>query len=238
MVALSDHIPAWAIPDRYIARAQSTDHVTIVVDLGLSRSDAIAVLAQELTDPASSRYRQYLSPQQFSHLFSPTRGQARLLSGWLASAGLNVVHIAADSKYVAAEGSVVAMERAFSVDLNYYRGPKNLTLRSPSGDPSMPADLVDALPRVSVLGLDQHALTHKRKTKRRAAAVPASVGGRKLLSVVKTVAASGCAWSDASTSNPPLHGGVDNNTGMDVGCSYTAHQVRHPSPSQTDAPRL
>src|SRR6266699_5541012 len=69
---LHGHIPAAARPLQPIDRLASTKHLDLVIALPLRNRTALAGLLEQLYDPASPGYHQYLTPEQFAERFGPT----------------------------------------------------------------------------------------------------------------------------------------------------------------------
>jgi len=60
--------PSWATSTNLKSSASSTDWVDVRVYLGWQNADAARALAASVSDPASSSYGKYLTPQQFRAL--------------------------------------------------------------------------------------------------------------------------------------------------------------------------
>jgi subtilase family serine protease len=107
-----------------------------------------------VSDPASSSYRQYLTPQQFRQQFAPSQSSISAVKSWLTGQGFGIVYTPMNNHYVAAEGTVAQVAATFGTSIGYYNY-SGLTLRSPSSDLSVPSSLA---PLISgVVGLDEAA---------------------------------------------------------------------------------
>jgi subtilase family serine protease len=114
----------------------------------------VEALARAVSNPTSSRYRQYLTPEQFRPQFAPSQASVGAVQSWLRSQGFSIVYTPANNHYVAAEGTVDQVAAAFGTSFGMYQ-VEGLTLRSPTSDISVPSALA---PMISgVIGLDDSA---------------------------------------------------------------------------------
>ncbi len=64
--------PAWANSNNYAAAADPKGYVGFRVYLGWQNADTAEALARAVSDPHSSQYAHYLTPQQFRKQFAPS----------------------------------------------------------------------------------------------------------------------------------------------------------------------
>ena len=141
--------------------ATQTMHFDVV--LALRHQPELENFLQELYDPSSSSYRQFVTPQQFTERFGPSQEDYDALIAlrkltalpWLAApAMLSTCSSRARSRHI---------EKAFHVTMGVYQHPtENRTFFSPDREPT--ADLSVRLWHIS--GLDNYsiprpALVHK-----------------------------------------------------------------------------
>ena len=148
---ISGSAPAWANGNSYKGPADPTSYVGFRVYLGWNNPSQVEALAQAVSDPKSSSYRQYLTPQQFRQQFAPSQAQVGSVQSWLKSQGFAVEYTTSNNLYVSAEGTVTQAEVAFGTSFGMY-SIGDLTLRSPSTDVSIPNSLSGIV--TGVLGLD------------------------------------------------------------------------------------
>jgi subtilase family serine protease len=110
----------------------------------------LAAFASAVSDPASPRYRKFLTPGQELQRFGPTSAQVAAVRAWLSSAGLRVT--AVTRHYVAAAGSASATQAAYAVRLASFRGPGGAVAMAPEQDASVPDAVRTAV--LTVTGLD------------------------------------------------------------------------------------
>ena len=69
-LTLQGSAPAWANSKNFAGAADPNGPVGFRVYLGWNDADAAEALARAVSDPKSSRYRQYLTPAQFRRQFA------------------------------------------------------------------------------------------------------------------------------------------------------------------------
>src|SRR2546422_709276 len=57
----------------FIGLLPATTNLDLAIGLPLRNQDALSSLLHEICDPASPRYRQYLTPERFTEMFGPTK---------------------------------------------------------------------------------------------------------------------------------------------------------------------
>lgn len=152
--ALAGSAPSWANAKNYSGVADPTGSVGFRVYLGWQNADAAAALARAVSDPRSASYGQYVSPAQFRRQFAPSQSQVGAVQTWLKSQGFTVDYTPTNNHYVAAEGTVAQAQAAFGTSFGMYN-VKGQTVRSPSGDLSIPSSLASIVS--GVMGLDDSA---------------------------------------------------------------------------------
>src|SRR2546423_1437717 len=153
-VTLRGSKPSWATPRNHVRPANPSDRLGFRVYLGWRNPAGAEALARAVSDPHSSSYHQYLTPEQFRQQFAPTGNQVAQVQNWLTSQGFTLVYTPANNHYVSAEGSVGQAQAAFGVSFGKYNVKAlGLTLRSPSADVSIPSSLASFV--TGVAGLDE-----------------------------------------------------------------------------------
>jgi kumamolisin len=105
----------------------------------------------------SPKYRQYLTPAEFTERFGPTQHDYDAVRQYLQGHGLAVVGGSRDGMEVQVRGPVSAIETAFHVNLLAYQHPtENRVFFAPDREPTV--DLPFALWHVS--GLDNYSIPH------------------------------------------------------------------------------
>ncbi|WP_236601018.1 protease pro-enzyme activation domain-containing protein [Ktedonobacter sp. SOSP1-85] len=130
------------------------------IALNLRNKSALEALVRAQSDPHSSLYHQYLTPQQFTAQFSPTEASVRSVVSYLHSQGLQVSSVASNRLLIDASGSLSAVERAFNITIADY-ALNGSTVYAPTSEPSVPANLSGLVLNIS--GLDNVAHYHPAK---------------------------------------------------------------------------
>lgn len=105
--------------------AVAEDTALTSLSLVLKPSDAQdAALTQLLADqqnPASARYQQWQTPQQFGEHFGAAQADIDLMESWLQGNGFSVQSVPASRNRIVFSGTAAAVERAFRTSLLRYR---------------------------------------------------------------------------------------------------------------------
>jgi subtilase family serine protease len=147
--------PAWANSKNYKGSVDPNAGIGFRVYLGWNNPTAAVALAQAVSDPRSSSYRQYLTPGQFRQQFAPPQAQVAAVQSWLRSQGFTVNYTPTNNHYVSAEGTIGQAQAAFATQFAMYN-VKGKTVRSPSTDVSIPNSLASIV--AGVIGLDESAV--------------------------------------------------------------------------------
>src|SRR6266568_2751126 len=152
---LHGHTPAAAGRLQPMDRLASTKHLDLVIALPLRNRTALAGLLQQLYDPASPGYHQYLTPEQFAQRFGPTDTDYHSVIAFAKANGLAVTGTHPNRTLLDVNGSVAAIEKAFRVNLRVYQHPTDArSFYAPDAEPSL--DL--AVPVLAITGLDDFNL--------------------------------------------------------------------------------
>src|SRR6266516_243629 len=82
--------PAWANSKNYVGAADANAYIGFRVYLGWQNASGAEALARAVSDPHSTQYGQYLTPQQFRRQFAPSQPQVGAVQSWLKSQGFSV----------------------------------------------------------------------------------------------------------------------------------------------------
>ena len=152
------HVPDWvATPDAHVADAGSVPGTQAVsLMFGVSRSPELqAAFDQLLADqqnPASPRYRQFLTPQQIGEQYGPTQHDLDALTAWLTSQGFHVDSITPSRIFVQATAPAELVSAALHTPLHHYTrsvAGKTELLQAPTAEPTLPQALA---PIVATIG--------------------------------------------------------------------------------------
>jgi hypothetical protein len=154
-----------------MGRFPGTNRLNLAIGLPLRNEEALDNLLQQIYDPASPNFRQYLTPEQFTEMFGPTEQDYQAVIDFAKTNGLTVTGMSANRVLLDVSGSVADIEKAFQVTMRTYRHPKeNRMFYAPDAEPSVDV----AVPILHVSGLDNFELPHP-KLKIEPAAQPAGM---------------------------------------------------------------
>jgi subtilase family serine protease len=142
-----------------MGRFPGTNRLNLAIGLPLRNEEALDNLLQQIYDPASPNFRQYLTPEQFTEMFGPTEQDYQAVIDFAKTNGLTVTGMSANRVLLDVSGSVADIEKAFQVTMRTYQHPKeNRMFYAPDAEPSV--DL--AVPILHISGLDNFELPHPK----------------------------------------------------------------------------
>jgi subtilase family serine protease len=147
---LAGSTPAWAKPANRAGTPQSSQRVTVHVNLNLRNAGEAQQLATAVATPGNASYGHYLTAAAFNKRFAPTDSQVGKVRQYLGDQGLHVVNVAQGNRWVEASGTVSQLDKVFDTKLTTYRY-RGHTLRAPATEPSVPASISSLVMSVSGL---------------------------------------------------------------------------------------
>jgi len=152
---LPDHIPSVVASLAPLGRVPANTHLDLAISLPLRNRETLSNLLQEIYNPASTNFHQYLTSQQFAERFGPSESDYQTLIQYAHTNGLAVTSTYSNRALLDVSGSVGDIERMFHVTLHTYGHPSEArTFYAPDVEPSV--DL--AVPILAVSGLDNYHL--------------------------------------------------------------------------------
>jgi subtilase family serine protease len=149
--------PSWTAAAPQTAPVRAGDQVSAKVWLAPRDPAALKTLATAISDPASSRYRQFITPQQYDATFAPTAAQLKQVTDWLTGAGLHVDTVGPDSHFVAVSGTASDIEAAFDTGLARY-AVNGKQAQAPTSAVTVPDSLAGIVLGVTGLSTLNHAV--------------------------------------------------------------------------------
>jgi subtilase family serine protease len=132
-------------------RLPANQSMRLVVVLPLRHQTELDNFLDELYNPSSSIYRQFLTVDEFTARFGPSQSDYDAVVRFAKANGFEVVGTSRNRMNVDIKGPVSAIEKAFHVNMGVYQHPtENRTFYAPDREPT--ADLPFALWHIS--GLD------------------------------------------------------------------------------------
>jgi kumamolisin len=152
----------------------ATQSLRLNIALPLRNESELDDLLQELYDPQSPSFHQFLSVPEFTERFAPTEEDYAAVVRFAEQNGLTVTGTFPNRMVVNVTGSVADIESAFQVTMGLYQHPTEpRTFYSPDREPS--PDL--RVPLWHISGLDNFSIPHPASLRRDAAAKPGQTGG-------------------------------------------------------------
>jgi len=156
---LSIHNPAIALGLHRMERLAASNHLNLAISLPLRNREALINLLRGISDPASPNYRHYLTPEQFTEQFGPTKADYESVIAFAQANGLRVTRTHPNRLLVDVEGPVPQIERALNITMGIYQHPtENRKFYAPDTAPS----LLLATPVIRIGGLDNFAVAKPR----------------------------------------------------------------------------
>jgi len=123
-----------------IRTADGNRALQLSISLRLRNQAALDTLLADQNNPASSSYKQYLTPEQFKQNFSPTNADVKAITDFLTSQGLHIGTTSPNNTLITATGSTAQVEKAFQTELADYSNDGQVVF-APKSEPSVPAAL-------------------------------------------------------------------------------------------------
>ena len=147
---------------QFLRPMAATQSLQLDVVLPLRDKAGLDQFVKDLYDPSSPSFRRFLTVAEFTARFGPSQADYDALTSYVTSNGLQVVGGSRDGMDVQVEGSVAAIESAFSVSMGVYRHPtENRTFFAPDREPTVGLPF----PLWHVSGLDNYSIPHPMLTK-------------------------------------------------------------------------
>ena len=128
----------------------------LAIGLPLQNQAQLATFIQQVSDPTSPSYRQYLTPDGFAAAYGPPAGDYTNLQTFVTSSGLTVSATYTGRDILSVTGTAAAIESAFFVTLNVYQRPDGTTFYGPANAPSL--NLTLSTPILHITGFDSLAV--------------------------------------------------------------------------------
>src|SRR4051812_35858769 len=157
---LQGHVPAAVANLSSSGSLPAAKVLHLAIGLPLRNQEALTNLLQQLYNPASPNYRQWLTPENFTERFGPTDKDYQALIDFAKANRLNwTTH--PNRVVFDIAGTVSDIEKAFHVALRVYHHPTEARdFYAPDREPSL--DLT--VPILNISGLDDYSLPHPRST--------------------------------------------------------------------------
>jgi subtilase family serine protease len=150
---LNGHVPKVTAHLSPMGELDRGKHLDLAISLPWRNQAELAQLLHDISDPSSPKFRHYLTPQQFTGEFGPTKEDYQAVMDFAQAHGLKVTSQHGNRMLVDVNGSVADIEQAFHVRLRTYQHPtEQRAFYAPDNEPSL--DL--AVPVLHIDGLDNY----------------------------------------------------------------------------------
>ncbi|HXR48690.1 MAG TPA: choice-of-anchor tandem repeat GloVer-containing protein [Candidatus Limnocylindrales bacterium] len=138
-----------------VAPSVGWKRLNLAIGLPLRNQEVLNQLLKEINDPGSTNYHHYLTPEQFTERFGPTKADYEAVVRFAQSHGLTVTGRHPNRVLLDVKGMAANIERAFHVKLGVYQHPTEArTFYAPNAEPWIDLDV----PVLSISGLDNFQL--------------------------------------------------------------------------------
>ena len=146
-----------------VGHLPATQTMRLVLVLPLRNQAELDNLLQELYDPSSLSYRQFLTVEEFTSRFGPTAEDYDSVIHFAETNGLTVVGTSRNRVNLDVTGSVASIEQAFHITMGVYQHPtEKRTFFAPDREPTpyLP------FPLWHIAGLDNYSIPHPNFVRR------------------------------------------------------------------------
>ncbi|MEP9384864.1 S53 family peptidase [Nocardioides sp. KR10-350] len=159
---LAESKPRWLSQAKSVGAVADSTQLHFSVLLHLRDQAGAESLVQQLSDPDSSTYGDWLSTSEFRSRFAPTTAQVAAVKSWLAGQGFTVDKTMPGRMLVTAHGSAATVEKVFDTQMRAYRFDGH-RVHANATALSLPASTSSAVTGAieGIVGLDQGSLLKK-----------------------------------------------------------------------------
>ena len=140
-----------------VERLNPRRQLKLTIGLPLQNREKLTNLLEELYNPSSPNFRHFLSADEFTASFGPSREDYQAVVDFAKSHGLTVRNTHTNRTLVDISGSVADIEKAFNVHMQVYQHPVEArTFFAPDVEPSLELQT----PVLAISGLDSYKKPH------------------------------------------------------------------------------
>jgi len=231
---IRNNTPPYVRTAKHLGTADPAQVIEVTLWLQPHHRTQLDALAKQLYDPASPRYRHWLTRQELAARFMPTAQEANTVRQFFTAHNLQVLRVGPDNLYVRARGTAGDVEKAFRVQLNNYE-LLGRTVRANDRDPYVEGPAGSLV--MGVLGLDtgkyEHPLVQQSIPKGGTAAAATPARGTSANDIFSNVCFPGVKTESFSTNNNgslPIGTYSGNRLNLQTlttsGCGYTPPMVQ------------
>ncbi len=160
---LNGHVPSSVRRLTANGRLPGTNELRLAIGLPLRDAAGLDEFLRQLADPASPNYKKYLTPEEFTARFGPTKSDYAMVEEFARTNGLRITATHANRLLLDVAGSVTVVEKTFHIVLRTYRHPREArNFFAPEAEPTVDA----ALPVADIQGLSDYSLPQPKLVKK------------------------------------------------------------------------
>ncbi|MGA2138690.1 MAG: protease pro-enzyme activation domain-containing protein [Verrucomicrobiia bacterium] len=153
---LPSHVPASA-HGQPVDRLPGSTRLNLAIGLPLRNQEALTKLLQQIYDPGSPQYRQYLTPEQFTEKFGPTEQDYQAVIDFANRSGFRITATHPNRVLLDVNAAVADIEKALHVTMRVYRHPtEGRRFYAPDVEPSVGLEI----PVLDISGLNDFTRPH------------------------------------------------------------------------------
>jgi hypothetical protein len=154
---LKGHVPRAAATQPPVGRLDPSTRLDVALGLPLRNAQQLKKLLQQIYQPASTNFRHYLTPEQFTAAFGPTEEDYQAVMDFATAHGLRVVGTHPNRTLLDVNGAVADIEKTFHVHLRLFQHPRQARVFfAPDVEPSVELDTR----LLAISGLDNYVVPH------------------------------------------------------------------------------
>ena len=166
-----------------VGQLPATQSIHFDVVLALRDRAGLQSFVQDVNDPTSRSYHQFLTPQEVTARFGPSQEDWDALVAFAKASGFEIVSGSRDAMDLRLTGTVASVEKAFHVTLGVYQHPtESRTFYAPDREPTV--NLPFRLWHIS--GLDDYSNPHPMLVKKSDYALAHGIDPDKVVSHATT----------------------------------------------------
>lgn len=145
-----------------ISPVDGSTTISLAIGLAVRDPQGLQQFVQDVNDPASPQFGQYLSQDEANQRFNPTSDQENQVISWLQSYGLTVTRTYPNHLLVDAQGTVKQVQALLDITISRYSAKihgSDTTFFAPDGAPTISGSVSSIV--TSVVGLDSVPRFHK-----------------------------------------------------------------------------
>ncbi len=152
---------------RLVGPTSSSQVLHLAISLNPRNPVGLQAFCDQVSDPRSPIYRQFITPQQVGDQFGASLSDRTAVVNFLASKGFNITLVASNGMAILADATVAQAQAALGTTINTYTGPdlatgKTIHFRANATALTVPSKLSGVVSHVS--GLETYTRPQKRAT--------------------------------------------------------------------------